>query len=61
MLTLLLHLVFRTFYYYSTLILVQHVGVLIKYTLYISIYPATAMWACQLLVGMPVQDMLCTR
>ena len=35
MLTLLLHLVFRTFYYYSTLLQVQHVGVLIGDTLYI--------------------------
>ena len=35
MLTLLLHLVFRTFYYYSTLLQVQHVGVLMEDTLYI--------------------------
>ena len=35
MLTLLLHLVFRTFYYYSTLLQVQHMGVLMEDTLYI--------------------------
>ena len=35
MLTLLLHLVFRTLYYYSTLLQVQHVGVLMEDTLYI--------------------------